>query len=383
MLTSSLLSSKERQEEQKHSYESNQMTTSIADSTTPPDKNRWEVGLKFDIHEITYIDTHDQKYGIKGLLTLTWKPNKPDDKFEPFISFANNVDKTELNQEKETTERIIQNEKYKVKKIDINMTFTEEFEVSAFPFDVQDLTIVMKQDKKSSEIVHVPSHKDNNYMRIDETWSSVTNWTIVKTDACKVVMKKKSSTESSKQGKTYELIMFRIQVRRKWEGIVHRLILWLLFLGIMSWATFAVNSADIGDRLSYSITMALTIVAFQFIISNELPRVSYLTLLDKYNLFIFTFVLLITMETTIVGYNGEGLLLESETIDDYAAIIALVLFVAGNILFLIYAMYLNKCELEKIGRWTTYNPQIRYVPKTANGGKFYERHAKTKTTYDT
>ena len=153
----------------------------------------------------------------------------------------------------------------------------------------------------------------------------------------------------------------KIQVKRKWKGIVYRLVAWLCILGIMSWSTFAVHPEDIGDRLSYAITMALTIVAFQFIISNQLPQVNYLTMLDKYNLFTFVFVLFVTIESTLVGYHGEGLFEDSERADAYFAIAAAVLFIVGNIGFLCYAIYASRMELDKLGVWQPYRINALYV----------------------
>ena len=126
----------------------------------------------------------------------------------------------------------------------------------------------------------------------------------------------------------------------------------------MSWSTFGISAGDIGDRLSYAVTMALTIVAFQFIISERLPQVNYMTLLDKYNLYIFSLVLFVTVESTIVGYNGEGLIPHGQDIDEICGYIFLVFFIVGNIFFVIYARYVNKVENAKIGQWPDFEQDI-------------------------
>eukprot|EP01084_Bolivina_argentea_P091056 163972_1 len=276
------------------------LTVEEKNKTTLPNQfNQWyddndltngklEVGLKFEIYEITHIDTSGQKYGIRGLMRITWKATKNDVKnfqkdkdnytaeFEPRISFTNYIDSTS-----HEYRRTVIKKGYNEKCLHTNATYTDEFNVASFPFDSQDLVIALTQTVNTTSIINVPSHIENNYIRFDKTWSSITNWTIVGVDASKVELE----TKSFDIGAIYEIVMFRIQIKRKWQGIIYRLLLWLLFLGLMSWATFAVDASDIGDRLSYSITMALTIVAFQFIISDQLPQVNYLTLLDKYNLY--------------------------------------------------------------------------------------------------
>ena len=126
----------------------------------------------------------------------------------------------------------------------------------------------------------------------------------------------------------------------------------------MSLATFGISSDEIGDRLSYAITMALTVVAFQFIISDRLPQVNYMTLLDKYNLYIFSLVLFITVETTIVGYNGEGLISNAAEIDEICGYLFLGFFILGNILFMLYASYVNKKENEKAHKKYVYQRNV-------------------------
>ena len=126
----------------------------------------------------------------------------------------------------------------------------------------------------------------------------------------------------------------------------------------MSWSTFGISSSDIGDRLSYAITMALTVVAFQFIISDRLPQVNYMTLLDKYNLYIFGLVLFITVETTVVGYNGDGLIPNAADVDEVCGFIFLAMFIFGNILFVIYAHYVNKKEDEKTQVFPVYRRRV-------------------------
>eukprot|EP01084_Bolivina_argentea_P143498 251957_1 len=325
-----------------------------------------EVGIKFEIYEITHVDTSAQQYGIRALMRIDWKATKNDIKnfeqnnketytaeFEPEISFTNYVS---LNQYEYRPTIITQT--YNEKCLYINVVFTEEFEVASFPFDVQDLTMAFTQHSTiGMSIITVPSHVSSSYIRFDHTWSSITNWTVVNIDAAKVEL----PTKSANVGAVYEIVMFRIQAKRKWKGIVYRLLLWLLFLGVMSWATFAVDASEIGDRLSYSITMALTIVAFQFIISDQLPQVNYLTLLDKYNLYIFSIIILITLETTIVGYDGVGLVDNADEVDNNCSIVAILLFVVGNIGFVIYAMYLINIEDKKIGKWNTFVKNVDYV----------------------
>jgi len=56
------------------------------------------------------------------------------------------------------------------------------------------------------------------------------------------------------------------------------------------------------DRLSVTLTMMLTSVAFKFLISDELPKISYFTMLDSFLNQHFTFIFLLTMHFAVGPY---------------------------------------------------------------------------------
>lgn len=51
---------------------------------------------------------------------------------------------------------------------------------------------------------------------------------------------------------------------------------------LLGFAIFLVDSDDVASRLSLFITLQLTLVAFKFVVSDHIPKVSYFTALDLY-----------------------------------------------------------------------------------------------------
>ena len=85
--------------------------------------------------------------------------------------------------------------------------------------------------------------------------------------------------------------------------------------------------------------------------------------MDKYNLFIFGYVLLITMESTIIGYNNhmnDGWN-NLERFDQVFGQFCAVLFVVGNLVFIQVAYTRNHRELGKLGKFEPYAPDIIYA----------------------
>ncbi|MBW2724274.1 MAG: hypothetical protein JRE71_07800 [Deltaproteobacteria bacterium] len=60
-----------------------------------------------------------------------------------------------------------------------------------------------------------------------------------------------------------------------------------------------------GNRIRTSSTAFLTIVAYQFAISGDLPKVAYLTLMDKLMIASFILIALTALENMIAGLMSE------------------------------------------------------------------------------
>ena len=86
----------------------------------------------------------------------------------------------------------------------------------------------------------------------------------------------------------------------------------------LAYGSFAVPREDVADRLSVSLTMVLTAVAFKQIIAAELPNVSYLTLLDVFVLASFASTCLVAFENIVVGqvafWEGDDTLADVDKI---------------------------------------------------------------------
>ena len=124
--------------------------------------------LRFEITEITSIDTQNQRYGIKGAIRRIWcirdgfrklgsNRDAYEPQFQPKFHFLNSVETIHHDADRV----VIKNNKYNQQVISFNMIFTEEFEIQNFPFDVQDLSLVLKEARNHREItqhVHLMSY---------------------------------------------------------------------------------------------------------------------------------------------------------------------------------------------------------------------------------
>ena len=82
-------------------------------------------------------------------------------------------------------------------------------------------------------------------------------------------------------GNYYSNIDFVVIAHRNFMFYVWKVILLLFFLVASSWMPLWQSPLEFADRFNETLTLLLATVAFLFVVNDSLPRVSYLTILDK------------------------------------------------------------------------------------------------------
>ena len=92
---------------------------------------------------------------------------------------------------------------------------------------------------------------------------------------------------------------------------------------------FVINRDEVADRLSVTVTLMLAAVAFRFVVSEYLPRVSYLTYMDYYLLTGFVSLVLLIFENAFAG-SSRLTPEQADSMDDWCFTIfgGMTLFIA-------------------------------------------------------
>lgn len=98
-----------------------------------------------------------------------------------------------------------------------------------------------------------------------------------------------------------EILSLKIEAKRLPEFYVYRLILLLGLVVGMSWVIFWVPPSQFEFQIGIGATTMLTAIAFIFAISNELPPVGYLTILDRMVIWAILLVFLSIVEALASG----------------------------------------------------------------------------------
>lgn len=129
-----------------------------------------------------------------------------------------------------------------------------------------------------------------------------------------------------------------IDITRLPQFYISNVILPLFLIVTISWAVFWMDfgSMHLADRLSVSFTSVLTVVAFDFVTADNLPLLSYQTVLDAVLTFSYV-VLSVSVLENVVAYlryrkNGK----EVQRLDKFARWLFPVVYYAGCGLLLLF-----------------------------------------------
>jgi hypothetical protein len=105
----------------------------------------------------------------------------------------------------------------------------------------------------------------------------------------------------------YSRLTVEVELNRRSGFYLLKVALPLFFIVALTWSVFWMKDEPLAGRIRISSTGVLTIVAYQFAISNDLPRVSYLTLMDRAMIVSFMLITVTVLESMLVfRYRERG-----------------------------------------------------------------------------
>ena len=194
---------------------------------------------------------------------------------------------------------------------DGSISYTEKFAVTlstqmhlrAFPFDSQDLQIVVHPFTNQPGAILLAA--DPVSTGISD--ASYTPATFSHTGSVSSQTVAAQTIEAGRRGALSHVI-FEIHVIRNSEYYIYRIFLPLALMVAVSWGVLWVPPNDLNSQLLISVTTVLTLVVFSVALSNILHPVAYLTFYDIFFLVSFFFVLLTIGEPLLVHtlHNAHG-----------------------------------------------------------------------------
>lgn len=154
----------------------------------------------------------------------------------------------------------------------ITGTFSAALNLRSFPLDQQELNIWVVAPILMGSNVNLLVDKSITILRNDQL--SIIDWHIYKPH---IAEREFTATANSNPAPGVEL---SIGVKRKFGYYVIQIIIPLVAIMLMAWSVFWIEPGTVNVRVGVVVTTMLTLIAYRFALSNNVPRLSYLTRLD-------------------------------------------------------------------------------------------------------
>ena len=301
----------------------NYAASGIADSDRPsldpPNPNGPTiVGMAFFVNELNDINAVRDDYGFTGYVRTTWcDPRLAFDKAEAGtlerVSFGNAADQLSETVwvpsgfpvarvgSLEVSERILTIHHDGTTQMDLHVSLrvAADFDLRRFPFDRQRLELPVESFVWSqSDLIFVPEPGATDFKRD----FSIPEWRIER------VGERVESAIALRSHEPFSRIVLEIDIARKSGFYLWKILLPLVVIVALSWSIFWMSDERAAVRSRITSTGVLTIVAYQFVIAEDLPRVAYLTLLDKIMILSFMLLAVAVLQSIIQSmYQSEDM----------------------------------------------------------------------------
>jgi len=176
---------------------------------------------------------------------------------------------------------------------DLQAELTMQMNYRRFPFDRQALPIVVRPflDERD-KFTLVPDLSESGIET--QPWALLTQWDILNLTASA----RKAPLSISRD--TIPEIEFDLNLGRNYMFYVWKAFLPLLIMLLISYSMSWLRIEDHNAQLRGALNATLTMVAFMFVVSGSLPRISYLTYMDAFFLIGFLFAFLAILEAVVI-----------------------------------------------------------------------------------
>lgn len=289
-----------------------------------------ELHTRLNIFNVTQLDTKKQIFTANLYYEVAWEPSTPADRawvmawtdakednlaraelekkenmpFDPKVHFAN-MDVDPVSEER----FVAYEENYSGKGISficerkklMGASFNNQLALKHFPFDVQDLSIKVRTDQPLDKARLVA----NVYLPCDGRPSEFTTSNEFTYDS-KIYYQNRLE-KGARGGGAFTLVAFRLKANRKPGFVIFNVFVPILFISVLGLTVFTIDEVepneDFEKRFVVNGSLLLTLVAYKFSTSNNLPAVNYQTFGDKYVLFsVFLQVALVAWSAILVNF---------------------------------------------------------------------------------
>jgi len=300
------------------------------------------VGLAFFVKELREIDAVRDDYAFRGYVRSTWCD--PRLAFDPAEAGAEervlfgNAAERELHDiwspsgfpvdrvgRMDISDRAlsVRYDGTVESNLNISLRVAADFDLRRFPFDEQRLELAVESFLwPEDDLLFVAEPEATDFAHD----FSIPEWRIER------VGQRIESSRALRDATPFSRFVLEIDVAREWGFYLWKIMLPLVIIVSLSWSIFWMTEERVAGRSRITATGVLTIVAYQFVVAEDLPRIAYLTLLDKVMILSFLLLAVTVVQSLIVSRYQDDDVPRAERIDRISRVlfpgVYLVLLVA-------------------------------------------------------
>ena len=150
-------------------------------------------------------------------------------------------------------------------------------QMGAFPFDNQNCVASFEVLGFEASEVTLNADPQNSGHNLKD--ANIADWLFIGLTASTT---ENDSFEAHAEQAISSTLHVNIQVERVPGFILRVIVAPLIMLVMLSWSVFWMDRESLGDRMDISFVGILTVVAFQILISGQLPHIPYFTLMSTF-----------------------------------------------------------------------------------------------------
>jgi hypothetical protein len=296
--------------------EPKQLTAMETDLRSLPTATPVPVTVGLFVEDLRDIDAVTDSFRFRGVIRVSWCD--PRQAFDPEIEGSeekvffgaealavqtdamwtargfpvNQVDSFDI------TERVvrIRHDGHVSGDLNVSIRLSAQFDLRRFPFDTQLLRFYIESFTwNANQVVFVADDSTTGFA--DDF--KMPEWTI--TDVRAHV----DEVDVTRSAQPFSRLVLTMEINRQSGFYVWKVMLPLLIIVALSWSVFWMSDEKFGIRVRTTATGILTIVAYQFVAGQALPRLGYLTLMDKFMVGSFVLLGVTVLESYIASRFPE------------------------------------------------------------------------------
>ena len=234
--------------------------------------------LKLILKEMDFLTNDDQK----PFYLCSYNPTNEFSNFklfDPAIEFYNRIDKPPVENYMADWIDVFSDGSIDKRLKDQPVFHVNDFDFKKFPFDKQTLLIELWSEYPSFLVEMSPNepymtdYAETGIFEKDGEPLSIDGWS-VKNPTYEVY------SFVDNDGSPYKGFYLYFDISRLTSYYVYKIILPIIFILAISWSVFWVRGSQLEAKVNVTIVCLLSLIAYNFIIDEDLPKLPYLTFMD-------------------------------------------------------------------------------------------------------